>query len=117
MGRSQSADSGTGWQAVMKLHISRAAEDDLQKGFLFYERQQLGVGGYFLDSLYADIDSLVLYGGIHPKHKGQLHRALAKRFPFALYYDLRGELVTVVAVLDCRQNPASIIKRLKGMAT
>jgi hypothetical protein len=38
---------------------------------------------------------------------------LAKRFPFAIYYDLGDGQVTVVAVLDCRQNPASIIERLK----
>lgn len=96
----------------MQVRISRSAEEDLLSGFAFYERQQAGVGGYFLDSLYADIDSLILYGGMRPKHHRRLHRALAKRFPFAIYYDLQGESVTVVAVLDCRQNPASIVKRL-----
>ena len=95
----------------MQVRVSSSAEDDLLNGFAFYERQQAGIGGYFLDSLYADIDSLLLYGGMHPKPQGRLHRMLAKRFPFAVYYDLKGESVTVVAVLDCRQNPASIIKR------
>jgi len=37
----------------------------------------------------------------------------AKRFPFAIYYALRDDIVTVVAVLDCRQNPASITDRLR----
>lgn len=38
----------------------------------------------------------------------------ARRFPFAIYYEVevQGESATVVAVLDCRQNPASIVKRL-----
>ena len=97
----------------MQIRISRSAEEDLLSGSDFYERQQAGVGGYFLDSLYADIDSLMLYGGMHPKPHGRLHRMLAKRFPFAVYYDLQGDSVTVVAVLDCRQNPASIVKRLR----
>lgn len=97
----------------MQVRISRSAEEDLLNGWVFYERQQVGVGGYFLDSLYADIDSLMLYGGTHPKPHECLHRMLAKRFPFAIYYDLQGGSVTVVAVLDCRRNPASIIKRLK----
>lgn len=98
---------------MMRLRIARSAEADLLDGFAFYEGQQRGIGSYFLDSLYADIDSLALYAGIHPKPFGHLHRALAKRFPFAIYYDLQGELITVVAVLDCRQNPASIGKRLR----
>ena len=96
----------------MRLHIARSAEVDLLNGHAFYEGQQAGIGAYFLDSLYADIDALMLYAGIHPKPSGRLHRALAKRFPFAIYYDLQGDDVTVVAVLDCRQNPASIVKRL-----
>lgn len=98
----------------MQVRITRSAEADLFNGYVFYERQQAGIGVYFLDSLYADIDALMLYGGIHPKPIGRLHRAMAKRFPFAIYYDLHGEEVTVVAVLDCRQNPASIMKRVAG---
>ncbi len=49
---------------------------------------------------------------MHPKPIGRLHRAMAKRFPFSIYYDLKDDLVTVVAVLDCRQNPDSIVERL-----
>jgi plasmid stabilization system protein ParE len=97
----------------MQVRIARSAERDLLDGFAFYERQQTGIGSYFLDSLYADVDSLVLYAGIHPKPDGRLHRTLAKRFPFAIYYDLKDDAVTVVAVLDCRQNPTSIVERLK----
>lgn len=72
----------------MKVRITGAAAQDLLDGHAFYERQQQGIGDYFLDSLYADIDALQLYAGIHPKVHGRLHRALAKRFPFAIYYGL-----------------------------
>ena len=88
----------------MRVCIARSAEADLLNGHAFYERQQAGVGGYFLDSVYADIDSLMLYAGLHPKPHGRLHRMLTRRFPFAIYYDLRGDSATVVAVLDCRKN-------------
>ena len=97
----------------MQVRIARSAETDLLEGYAFYEQQQAGIGEYFLDSLFADIDALVLFAGIHPKPDGRLHRTLAKRFPFAVYYEVRDDIVTVVAVLDCRQNPASITQRLK----
>lgn len=97
----------------MRVEITRSAETDLLQGFAFYEQQQAGIGDYFLDSLFADIDALSLYGGIHPKPDGRLHRTLAKRFPFAIYYALREDIATVVAVIDCRQNPASITDRLQ----
>lgn len=98
----------------MQVRIARSAETDLLEGYAFYERQQAGIGDYFLDSLFADIDALALHGGVHAKPDGRLYRALAKRFPFAIYYDFEAEVVTVVAVLDCRQNPASITRRLDG---
>ena len=64
-------------------------------------------------SLFADIDALALFAGIHPKPDGRLHRTLSKRFPFAIYYEVLEDTATVVAVLDCRQNPASITERLR----
>ena len=39
----------------MQVRISRSAEGDLLDGFSFYERQQTGIGSYFLGSLNADI--------------------------------------------------------------
>lgn len=92
----------------MQIFLTHSAERDLLDGHAFYERQAVGVGTYFLDSLFADIDSLVLYAGIHPKPDGRFHRTLAKRFPYAVYYQLDDEFVTVVAILDCRRNPALI---------
>lgn len=99
----------------MQVSIARAAETDLLEGYVFYEEQQAGIGEYFLDSLFADIDALTLFAGIHPKPDGRLHRALAKRFPFAIYYDVADDTAIVVAVLDCRQNPASITQRLRHL--
>jgi hypothetical protein len=56
----------------------------------------------FLGSLYSDIDLLMLYdAGVHPKPSGRFHRPLAKRLPFAIYYDLANDIATVLA--DCRQ--------------
>ena len=50
----------------MKIKILTSASQDLIDGYWFYEKQSEGLGAYFLDSLYSDIDSLAIYGGIHP---------------------------------------------------
>ena len=51
----------------MNLRILASAFHDLADGRDFYERQGVGLGEYFLDSLFSDIDSLALYAGIHRK--------------------------------------------------
>ena len=97
----------------MRIELLDDAKEDLVVGYHFYEGQAHGVGAYFLDSLFADIDSLVLHAGVHCVVNGS-HRCLASRFPFAIYYRIEGDVVYVRAVLDCRRNPAWIRRRLQG---
>ncbi len=97
----------------MKIRLLSSAIEDLYQGRLFYERQGEGLGEYFFDSLFSDIDSLTLYGGIHPKVFGY-HRMLSKRFPYAIYYKVEEEAIVVVwRILDLRRNPRKIRKSLE----
>jgi len=51
----------------VKIEILAEAKEDLLLGYHFYEAQSPGLGSYFLDSLFSDIDSLLLCAGIHRK--------------------------------------------------
>ena len=95
----------------MRIKILSIAEDDLEEGHRFYESQADGLGSYFLDTLYSDIDSLAYFAGMHRIVLGY-HRLLSKRFPFAVYYRVADDVVTVFAILDCRRNPSWIRKKL-----
>ncbi len=98
----------------MRIKILSSAIDDLYNGWLFYEKQGQGLGDYFFDSLFSDIDSLSLYGGIHPIYFGY-HRMLSKRFPYAVYYKIDNAAVIVVwRVLDLRSNPIKLRNKLTG---
>jgi hypothetical protein len=96
----------------MNVRVLEDALVDLADGYRFYEKQSSGLGVYFLDSLWSDIDSLAFFGGIHPLIF-ECHRLLSKRFPFAVFYRVEGTEVQVRAVLDCRRNPAWIRNKVK----
>jgi len=97
----------------MNLRILDSALEDLDRGRRFYEQQGEGLGAYFLDSLFSEIDSLVLYAGIHRKVFG-FHRLLARRFPYGVYYRVEEAGVVVVwRVLDLRRSPSVIRKALE----
>jgi len=95
----------------MKIEILDEAEKDLIDGFAFYERQTIGLGDYFLDSIFSDVESLHIYAGIHSLKFGY-HRLLAKRFPFAIYYRIQQDVIRIFAILDCRRDPTWIRSRL-----
>jgi hypothetical protein len=97
----------------VKVEILNLAELDILDGFSFYESQEAGLGSYFLENIYSDIDSLARYAGIHLKPHKNFHRLLSKKFPFAVYYTVSNETVFIHAVVDCRRDPAWIRQRLK----
>lgn len=96
-----------------RIQILSNAAADLYEGRAFYEMQGEKIGDYFFDSLLADIESLIIYAGIHKKDFGY-YRMLAKRFPYAIYYDFIDEVVSVVAVLPMRRDPIWIENKMSG---
>jgi plasmid stabilization system protein ParE len=95
------------------IEILSGARDDLIAGYRFYEHQAPGLGKYFRESILGDIDALAAHGSVHAEVFGY-HRALSKRFPFAIYYRIEADVVRVRAILDCRRNPSWIRRRIRG---
>lgn len=95
----------------MKVKLLGSATDDLFVGYRFYERQVAGMDVHFLKSLFSDIDSLLQYAGIHPIHFG-CYRLLGKRFPYAIFYAVEGDMILVRRILDMRRNPDQIRREL-----
>lgn len=101
----------------MRLRVLSSALNDLQLGKQFYDSQENGIGDYFLDSLFSDVDSLKLYAGIH-RIIGGYFRMLSKRFPYFIYYKINEEKeVVVFRILDCRRDPKTIKEELDANKT
>jgi len=98
---------------IKEIIVLDKVADDLNDGKAFYDRLSPGLGDYFWDSLMADIESLYLYAGIHTIKLGY-HRMIAKRFPYSIYYELKGYIAGVIAVLPMRRDPAWIVKKVEG---
>ncbi|MFH0925662.1 MAG: type II toxin-antitoxin system RelE/ParE family toxin [bacterium] len=97
---------------VKDVIVLKEVVADLKDGKYFYDQREMGVGNYFWDSLIADIESLIIYAGIHPRRDG-FYRMLAKRFPYAIYYEINSNIAYVTAVLPMRRNPKWIKRKLK----
>lgn len=96
----------------MRIRILRFALEDLATAREFYDSQSDGIGDYFFDSLFSEIDSLILYAGIHPMRFGY-HRMVVQRFPYCIYYRVSDEEATVFRVLDARRDPTTIRRSLR----
>lgn len=97
----------------MTIRILDLARDDLIDGYHFYDNQSPGLGSYFLENIYNDIESLKYTGGAHLVIHQHFYRALSKRFPWAIYYTKSNQTVYIHAVTDCRRDPDWIKKHLE----
>ena len=98
----------------MRVEILDCAHEDMANGYVFYENQTQGLGAYFSDTLYAEMESLQLYAGIHPVRFG-FYRLLAHRFPYSVYYKIENGFARVYAVVDNRMNPGRIRHHLSSL--
>lgn len=96
---------------MIRIRTTPEARQDLNDGYVFYERQDPGAGEYFAACLKADITGLKVTAGIHRQWQG-FHKALSKVFPHAIYYRFSGQEVIVIAVIDTRRDPDWIRNRL-----
>ncbi len=65
----------------MKIYILEEVEHDLLAGASFYDRLAQGLGDHFLETLYTEIDTLLVCAGIHIKVFGTQRRS--QRGPFS----------------------------------
>jgi len=54
--------------------------------------------------LIADIESLVIYAGVHTKRYG-FYRMFSKHFPYAIYFELKDDIAFVAAIFAMRRDP------------
>ena len=95
----------------MRVELRVEARNDLVEASAFFDAQRDGLADYFIDCVFSDLQTLESEAGIHEIAYG-LHRKLAERFPFAIYYRVADPVIDVVAILDCRRDPDAIACRL-----
>lgn len=95
----------------MRIRILPPAIEDIASARVFYGQREEGLGEYFMDSIFAEIDSLILYGGIHSMKLGY-YRLITKRFPYGIYYQIEDDTAVVYRILDCHRNPVWIAQQL-----
>lgn len=88
----------------MRIKVSAGAERDIADGCDFYHDIDPNLAVYFHDSISADIDSLLLFAGIHANIDGWYY-TFASRFPFVIWYGVKDDIVILYAVLDGRREP------------
>ena len=90
------------------------ADLDIQAAFERYEEYQQGRGEVFLRHLDAAFTLLRQHPQIAPAFAGSYRRMLLREFPYGVFYEAQPARIIVAAIMDLRQDPQAIRRKLLG---
>lgn len=84
----------------------RKAQDELDDAGDWYEKERQGLGLEFLQVVDKLLQDIVGHSNQFPILYRDVHKAVAKRFPYCVYFRVRDEKIVVLAVFHTARNPA-----------
>jgi plasmid stabilization system protein ParE len=101
---------------MMELILLLQAEIDIQSAFSRYDDYHSDRGMVFLKRLDAALTMVRHHPNIGPLYDVPFRRMLVRDFPYGIFYEAQAGRVVVVAVMDLRQHPETIRRRLFGLS-
>lgn len=96
----------------MRIELLRGAEADLLEAYVWLEEQRPGLGERFYRTVDFALERLRQHPEMAPVYRGAYRRLVLRPFGFGVFYTIAGDRLMVGAILDLRQNPEAITRRL-----
>lgn len=97
---------------MTELVFLLSADIDIQSAYEFYESSQEGRGKVFMRHLDLAFGRLRVFPESAPVFQEPHRRQLVHGFPYGVFYTIEGNRIIVSGVMDLRQDPGSIRRRL-----
>ena len=81
------------------------ARIELDEAVDWYEARRRGLGLELLDEVNAALGRIVESPGRFRRVRGEVRRALLRRFPYALHFLVEADGIVVLAVFHVRRDP------------
>ena len=96
----------------MRVGFLAAADAELFEAVSYYNEESEGLGYEFAAEVKQTIGRIVRFPDAWPKLSVRTRRCRTKRFPYGVVYQVRGDLILVIAVMHFRRHPDSWRSRL-----
>jgi plasmid stabilization system protein ParE len=90
-----------------------AVDADIEAAFEWYESEEPDLGFEFLDEVRAACQRILEGPLKYQVLRSGIRRALTRRFPYAIYFSIEGEVIVIVAVLHMARDPAEWQRRIQ----
>lgn len=96
----------------LRVVFRTPAQLEFEKAAIWYNDQRQGLGEEFLQ----EIDDVLSRAAAHPERypivAGDVRKAVARRFPYSVFFRTRADTLVVLAVFHGRRDPEIWRRRL-----
>ncbi len=95
----------------MTVRLHPEAEGEFRDAVIWYEHQRVGLGAEFILCIDEAMERIRRNPEAYPKVYKSSRRIVVRRFPFALFYDVSGTELRVLAIFHSKRDPGRWKKR------
>jgi len=95
----------------MDVEFLSQAEKELDDGINYYEALTPNLGNDFLHEVHLAIERIRLYPNAWQQISNRTRRCLIKRFPYGVIYQIRKDVILIIAVAHLHRKPGYWNKR------
>ncbi len=90
---------------TLRVVFRHAAKSEFERAALWYDEQRSGLGEEFIREIDEALARAAATPQRHPVVFRDVRRAVARRFPFTVYFRVRSDMLVVLAVFHGRRDP------------
>jgi plasmid stabilization system protein ParE len=95
-----------------RLEATPTVELDVEAAFEWYEREEPGLGVEFANEVRATYERILDHPLGYQDLRSGIRRALARRFPYAVYFFVEEDVIVILAVLHTARDPEEWQRRM-----
>jgi plasmid stabilization system protein ParE len=98
----------------MVVRFLEPAQAELAEAVAYYDSQEPGLGSQFAEEIKRTIGRVLQYPVAGSPISKRTRRCLTNKFPYGIIYQIRGDVLLIVAVMHLHREPRTWKSRLGG---
>ncbi|HXJ96832.1 MAG TPA: type II toxin-antitoxin system RelE/ParE family toxin [Terriglobia bacterium] len=99
----------------MRVEFLAPARDELVEAVTFYNSRKQGLGQDFAIEVQRTIERIIQYPEAWSPLSKRTRRCRTNRFPYGIIYQVRGDVLLIIAVMHLHRRPAVWKARLRDL--